>query len=109
MARNLLRNFQWALPVEKARFHMPMRKDRTKRGRIRRHSSELDWFGEDPWAEPDRPASEDSLDDWHPALGSSNEDDFGDGDWIDEDEGIEDSHDGWGPIRLRRGPPRHPQ
>jgi hypothetical protein len=88
---------------------MPMRSNTRKRGRIRRHRSELDWFGEDPWAEPDRPASEDSLDDWTPDAWDLNENELGDGNWSDEDEGNEDSHDGWGPIRPRRGRQRHPQ
>lgn len=74
---------------------MPMRSNRMKRGRIRRRRSELDWFAEDPWAEPDPAAREDKQDEWDAGLmGLSDEDD-----WRDED------YDGWGPIRPRRWPP----
>ena len=75
---------------------MPMRSDRMKRGRIRRRHSELDWFAEDPWAEPNPPAAwkdkQDELD--FESLG-----------WSDDDEYHEDDYDGWGPIRPRRWPP----
>ena len=71
---------------------MPMRSDRMKRGRRRRRHSELDWFAEDPGAEPDPPAA------W---KDKRNELDFESldpsaNDWRDE------GYDGWGPIRSRR-------
>lgn len=81
---------------------MPMRSDRTKRDRIRRHRSELDWFAEDPWAEPNRPPAEYSLNDWHPGAWGSDEGDLDDEGWKGEDEWNEDSDDEWGPIRPRR-------
>lgn len=78
---------------------MRMRSDRMKRGRIRRRRSELDWFAEDPWAEPDPAAREDEQDEWDAGLiGLSDDDDWRDNDWRDDD------YDGWGPIRPRRRP-----
>lgn len=68
---------------------MPMRSDRLKRGRIRRRRSELDWFAEDPWAEPESAAQEDKQDGWDSGLMGLSD----------------DVYDGWSPIRLRRWPP----
>ena len=70
---------------------MPIRSDRMKRSRIRHRRSELDWFAEDPWAEPKRTVREDE---WDAGLMDSIDDD----DWRDDD------YDGWGPIRPRRRP-----
>ena len=83
---------------------MPTQNDRRKPGRARRYRSELDWFGEDPWAEPDPQASEDDWDQQIPNLWASNEDDPDEGDWNERDEWNEEDHDGWGPIRPRRRP-----
>lgn len=76
---------------------MPMRSDRMRRGRIRRRRSELDWFAEDPWAEPNPPAA------W---KGKQDKLDFESLGWSDDDEYHEDDYDGWGPIRSRRRPVR---
>lgn len=78
---------------------MPMRSDRIKRGRIRRRRSEIDWFAEDPWAEPDASAWEDEQDEWNADLSESFEEDVS----ADDDAGDNDEYEGWGPIRLRRG------
>lgn len=79
---------------------MPMRSDRMKRGRIRGRRSELlDWFAEDPWAEPGSAAGEDMRDEWNASLlDPSDEETRGDdvGEWDD------DEYDGWGPVRPRR-------
>lgn len=79
-----------------------MRSTRTRRGRSQRHGSELDWFAEDPWADPDRPSSEDSSDDWESGLVASDDDSFIDGFWAEEDGEPEDDLDDWGPIQRRR-------
>lgn len=94
---------------------MTIRSHRAKRDRIHRHRSELDWFAEDPWGEPDSPTSEDGLDDWQPALWGSTAEEVGDGDSTDEEEVSasgevsEEGYDDWGPIRPRRGRQRHPR
>ena len=60
---------------------MPMRGDRTKRERDRSRNSDLDWFAEDPWSDPELASLEDSQDDWEPDL------------WGTNDEGLDDSLD----------------
>lgn len=85
---------------------MPMKNDRRKPSRGRRYRSELDWFSEDPWAEPVPQASEDDWDEWTPDLWALNEGDPEDADWNEGDEWDEEDHDGWGPVRPRRRP-RH--
>lgn len=72
---------------------MPMHNDRRKRRRAKREYRALDWFSEDPWAEPgSEPSTEDendlSLDSW----GSEDE---------ELDLSAEDPYDGWGPVRPR--------
>jgi len=82
---------------------MPIRGDRTKRDRDRRHS-ELDWFAEDPWSDPDLASLEDSQDDWDPELWGTSDEALDDWDESEEDEESdedEDEHDGWGPVRRR--------
>lgn len=77
---------------------MPMHTDRRRRGR--RSRSELDWFAEDPWGEPETAAPDDIDDDWYPGLFQSDSDDH----WeLDDGEGtwMEDPSDDWGPIRRR--------
>lgn len=95
MARNVLWLPGGYVPVKEGRTTMPMRSNRMKRGRIRRRRSELDWFAEDPWAEPGPAAREDKQDEWDAGLMGLRDED----DWRDDD------YDGWGPIRLRRWPP----
>lgn len=79
---------------------MPMRTDRTKRGRNRRSSSDLDWFGEDPWAERGEMTFGDGEDDWDlDSLQATDEESAGfSADGEDDQEGSDD----WGPIRHRR-------
>jgi hypothetical protein len=93
-------------PWKKARTAMPMQSDRTKRRRSRRYQSPLDWFAEDPWAEPDLSALEDAdlsgLEDVDLAGFEDSEDD----EYEDEDESSEDPYGGWGPVRRRGGRPR---
>lgn len=85
---------------------MPMQNDRRKPRRARRYRSELDWFGEDPWADPSPQAPGDDWDDWNLDLQAFQEDDPDDADCSDADEWNGDDHDGWGPVRARRRP-RH--
>lgn len=77
---------------------MPKHRERRRRDKFRR--SELDWFAEDPWAEPDLDAMEhDEEDVWYPGL------------WEPDDEELQsedvdiyspsDPYDGWGPVRRR--------
>ncbi len=77
---------------------MPMHTDRRRRRRGRR--SELDWFGEDPWAEPNAYGS-DSEDESYEGLFESESDD----ELFELDDPIEvwsdDPYDGWGPVRRR--------
>jgi hypothetical protein len=82
-----------------------MQRNRRKGGRIRRHRSELDWFAEDPWAETDGPAATLSFDDWQQGFEDLIENDLDDVDLSEDEESDEDVHDGWGPIRPRRGRP----
>jgi hypothetical protein len=105
MARNVLKLCRVTLD-QKARSTMPMQNDRRKPSRARRYRSELDWFAEDPWAEPEQQASEDDWDEQIPNLWAWNEDDLDEGDWNERDEWNEEDHDGWAPIRPRRRP-RH--
>ncbi|MGB5810955.1 MAG: hypothetical protein WBG86_10530 [Polyangiales bacterium] len=63
---------------------MPKRRNRVKRAH-RRFRSELDWFAEDPWAEPAPPTEDEVTDEWE-----GNEELWSTGD------------DGWDPIRPRR-------
>ncbi len=79
---------------------MPMRSEGTRRGRLHRRRSEMDWFEEDPWADPNCQPSEDSLNDWEPLLLDSEDEPRVDGSWTDDEE-IDDDPDDWGPIRLR--------
>jgi len=80
---------------------MPMRTDKTKRGRIRRSNSDLDWFAEDPWAEPGEAMFEDSSDDWDLSSMQAT-DEEGTGLGADDEEDEPESADNWGPIRRRR-------
>ena len=104
MARNVLcQERQKLFLIEKARSTMPMHSERRRRGRSRRRNSALDWFSEDPWAEPDAAALDgDGEDEWYPGLSEST----GDNDaWSDDelsDAWSDDPYDGWGPIRGRR-------
>ena len=73
---------------------MPMHSDRRKkRRRGKRDYRALDWFSEDPWAEPAPGASDADVEDW--SL------DFFGADAEELDLFIEDPHDGWGPVRPR--------
>ena len=91
---------------------MPMRGDRTKRERDRSRNSELDWFAEDPWSDPELASLGDSQDDWEPDLWGTNDEGLDDS--LDLDDGLEDlddeeeketmnedDYDGWGPVRRR--------
>jgi len=78
---------------------MPMRSDRIKRGRIRRRLGELDWFAEDPWAEPDSSAWEHEQN----ARNAELSDSVGEYVSAEDDAWGDDEYEGWGPIRLRRG------
>lgn len=78
---------------------MPMHTERRRRGRLRT-SSELDWFSEDPWAEPDwDTAGRDEEDTWYPGLWEpDDEEELSD----DADSYFAaDPYDDWGPIRRR--------
>jgi hypothetical protein len=83
---------------------MPMRTDRTKRGRIRPSRSELDWFGEDPWGEQDEAMFTDADEAWDLEAFGSVEADVADlalsAD--DEEEEEDDGYGDWGPVRRRR-------
>ena len=80
---------------------MPMRGDKTKRDRDHR-PSELDWFAEDPWSDPDLASLGDSQDDWDPDLWGTSDESVDDWDESEEnEESDEDEHDGWGPVRRR--------
>ena len=83
---------------------MPMHTDRRRRGRSQRRHSDLDWFAEDPWGEPDVAALEgDAEDDWYPGLWEPSDDDDV---WeADGEASSEDPYDGWGPVRPRRKRP----
>ncbi len=78
---------------------MPKHTERGRRGR-RRASSQLDWFSEDPWAEPSWDAAEqDDEDTWYPGLWEPDDEDK-----LSEDlEGYlaAEPYDDWGPIRRR--------
>lgn len=81
---------------------MPMHSDRRRRGRSYGRHSELDWFAEDPWAEPDFAALDSGRDDeWYPGLWEPTDDDEL---WLDgeTDATGEDPYDGWGPVRPRK-------
>ena len=85
---------------------MPMRTQRTKGGRNRNRSSEMDWFAEDPWADPESEAAFEAAElDWSPDAWGSTEEDLEASDSDDEDrysdEEVADDDD-WGPIRPRR-------
>lgn len=81
---------------------MPMHSDRTRRERIRRSRSDLDWFGEDPWADPDDAEAGLGEDDWY--LFAPEDEDLEGLEESDPDEADwdEDPADDWGPIRRRR-------
>ena len=77
---------------------MPMHTDRRRRRRGRR--STLDWFAEDPWAEPDAYTS-DREDGGYGDLFETQDDDVM-GDFDDPIEvWNEEPFDDWGPIRRR--------
>lgn len=81
---------------------MPMHTDRRRRGRIRQRHSDLDWFAEDPWAEPDLAALEQSFeDDWYPGLWEPTDEENPSSE-EETDPWDDDDHDGWGPVRPRR-------
>ncbi|MGB5694374.1 MAG: hypothetical protein WBM46_01865 [Polyangiales bacterium] len=81
-----------------------MRTDRTKRGRIRPSRGELDWFGEDPWGEPDEAMFADADEAWDLEAFGSVEADVADlalsAD--DEEEEEDDGYGDWGPVRRRQ-------
>ena len=82
---------------------MPMHSDRRRHDRRRGRYSDLDWFAEDPWAEPDLAALErDNEDEWYPGLWEPTDDDEAWG--LDDatDPSSEYPYDGWGPVRRRR-------
>ncbi len=103
MARNVLYRPPEHFLFEKARSTMPMHNDRRRRHGGRQRYSELDWFAEDPWAEPDLVALEaDGEDEWLGGLWETTEDDQA---WESDDAAdpwSEDPYDGWGPVRRRR-------
>ncbi len=82
---------------------MPMHTDRRRRSRSGGRYSELDWFAEDPWAEPDSAAlGTDDEDEWYPGLWEPTDDDEA---WASDDATDPwsmDPYDGWGPVRRRR-------
>ena len=84
---------------------MPMHSDRRRRRPVRGRESVLDWFAEDPWAEPDQAAWEDDDgDDWYPGFDEP-ADDMDGATWSAEeakDDWTEDPYDGWGPVRPRQ-------
>jgi hypothetical protein len=85
---------------------MPTRADKTKRERDRGRKSDLDWFAEDPWSDPNVASFEDSQDDREPDLWGSTDEDLDESleDWDEgEEEDLmdEDDYDGWGPVRRR--------
>lgn len=87
---------------------MRMHREKRRGGRIRRHRSELDWFAEDPWAEPEGPAAAQSLEDWSEDFEDLIRNDLDDVDSSEDEESDEDEYGGWGAIRPRRGRPgRH--
>jgi len=71
-----------------------------KRGRIRRSDSDLEWFAEDPWAEPGDAMFDESDDDWD--LGSLQATDEESSGFGDDDDDDPEASDDWGPIRRRR-------
>jgi hypothetical protein len=84
---------------------MPTHNERRRHQRTRGRGSALDWFGEDPWGDPELAAFQDDEDEDYADLwelsdeeraASAHEDDEAD-DWNDE------PFDDWGPIRARRG------
>jgi hypothetical protein len=70
-----------------------------KGNRHRRGPRPLDWFAEDPWAEPESAMFDSAAVDWNLEPFDSDDEDLGDSS-SDDDEGYDDD---WGPIRLRRG------
>lgn len=76
---------------------MPSRTHRTKGSKHRRGPRALDWFAEDPWAEPDSASFDSATLDWNLGPFDSSED-------IDDPSSDDDEEydDDWGPIRLRR-------
>lgn len=89
---------------------MPMRGDKTKRERDGR-KSDLDWFAEDPWSDPDLASFEDSQDDWDPETWGTVDEELDQSlaDWDEEEDDEssseessgEDDYGGWGPVRRR--------
>jgi hypothetical protein len=89
---------------------MPRYSDKRRRRPVRSRESALDWFAEDPWAEPEAASWEDDDgDDWYPGLYDPSDDvdaatwgaEEADEDWKD------DPYDGWGPVRPRRKRSHH--
>jgi hypothetical protein len=77
-----------------------MHNEGRRRGRSRADRSQLDWFGEDPWAETETQAHLADEERWHPDLWElDDEDDFSSEDA--EEEWTDDPYDGWGPVRRR--------
>lgn len=85
-----------------------MRTDRPNRRRDKSRNSELDWFAEDPWGDPDTDLTAFDDDDAdYPGMWGQSEDSEEE-DWTvheDGDQWNEDAHDGWGAIRSRRKRP----
>ena len=83
---------------------MPMHSDRRRHHRTRRRRSDLDWFGEDPWADPELSALQRDADDYPGLWETSDAESTLSRDPEDEAEDwSEDPFDDWGPIRSRRG------
>lgn len=104
MARSVLLAELGYVSNGKVRAIMPTRTNRTKRGRIRGSGSELDWFSEDPWGEPDEAMFADADDAWDLEAFGSPDEDTADSVSEDDDEEDDDENFGdWGPVRRRRG------
>ena len=73
---------------------MPMHSDRRKkRRRGKRDYRALDWFSEDPWADPVPGAPDVDVENWSLDSFGSDEEEL--------DLFAEDPYDGWGPVRPR--------
>lgn len=106
MARNVLPARLGDVPPGKARTIMPIRTQRTKGGKTRNRGSEMDWFAEDPWADPESEAAFEAAElDWSPDSWGSTDEDLDASSSEDEDKYTDDGDaddDDWGPIRPRR-------
>lgn len=80
---------------------MPMHNEGRGRGRSREGRSQLDWFGEDPWAETELEAYSGDDDGWYPDLWEPDDDDELSSEHPEE-AWTEDPYDGWGPVRRRQ-------